>query len=90
MAAEPGAVIGVAPCDYGLDAAGTDLAPVLVVVITAVREQDTGPLAWATHLSSDGLDAVQQSEQLRHIVPVAAGQGQRQRQTASVGQEVML
>jgi hypothetical protein len=90
VAAEPGAVIGVAPCDYRLDAASTDLAPVLVVVITAVCEQDIGPLAWATHLSGNGFDAVQQSKQLRDIVPIAAGQSQRQRQTTSVGQEVML
>jgi hypothetical protein len=80
----------VASCDNGLDAAGSDLPPIGVVVIATVREQDAGPLAWTADLARDGRDTVQQREQLRDVVAIPAGQGERQWQAAGVGQEVML
>lgn len=83
-------MLGVAFGDHRLDASRADSAPVGVVVIAAIGEQDVGPLAWAAHLARERLDSIQQREQLRDVVTVTAGQRQRQRQTASVGQEMML
>jgi hypothetical protein len=58
LGAEPGAVVLTAPRDQGLDAAGPELAAVLVVVIAPVGEQSIGASARAAHLAGDRHDAI--------------------------------
>lgn len=79
-----------APGDHGLDAPCPDLAAVLVVVIAAVGEQHLRALTWAADLPRDGLHAVDQRQELGYVVAVPASQRERQRQSASVSQDVML
>jgi hypothetical protein len=90
LGAEPGAVLLTAPGDQGLDATGPELAAVLVVVIAPVGEQPIGALAGTADLAGDRDDAVDQGQQLGDVVAIAAGQGDRQRQPAAVGQQVVL
>jgi hypothetical protein len=76
---EARAVLGGAAGDDRPDAAGPQLAAVLVVVIAAVGDQAVGTLAWPPGLAADRADTVDQRQQLGDVVSVAAGQrgGQR-------------
>ena len=87
---EPGAVLLSASGDHGLDATGPELASVPVVVIGPVGEQPVGAPARTADSAGDGSDAVDQGQELGDVVAVAAGEGDRQRQPAGVGQQVVL
>ena len=90
LGAQSRAVVLTAAGDQGLDAAGPELAAVLVVVIAPVGEQPIGALAGAADLAGDRHHAVDQGQQLGDVVAVAARQCDRQRQPAGVGQQVVL
>jgi hypothetical protein len=60
--------------DDRVDAAGPQLAAVIVVVIAAVGDQAVGALAWPPGLAADRADTVDQRQQLGDVVSVAAGQ----------------
>jgi hypothetical protein len=53
-ASEPGAVLGLASCDLGLDPALPELAAVLVVVVAAISRDDVGTSARAADLAAHG------------------------------------
>lgn len=90
LSAQARAVVLTAPGDQGLDAPSPELATVLVVVIAPVGEESIGALAGTTDLARARRDAVDQGQELGDVVAIAAGQGNRQRQPAGVGQQVML
>lgn len=90
LGAQPRAVVLTAPGDPGLDAAGPELAAVLVVVIAPVGEQPIGAPARAADLAGDRHDAVDQRQELGDVVAVPACEGDRERQPAGVGQQVVL
>jgi hypothetical protein len=60
------------------------------VVIAPVSEQPIGALARAAHPAGDRDDAVDQREELGDVVAVPTCEGDRQRQPAGVGQQVVL
>jgi hypothetical protein len=60
------------------------------VVIAPVGEQSIGALARAADLAGDRHDAVDQRQELGDVVAVPAREGDRQRQPAGVGQQVVL
>jgi hypothetical protein len=72
-AAEPGAVCGLAAGDLGLDPAGAEFTPVLVVVVASVGGDLLGPTAGSSDLAPDGRDALDQRDELGDVVAVAAG-----------------
>ena len=72
-APQPGAVFGLAPSDNGLDASRSKCATVLVVVVTTVGDQLVGAQARAPDLAADRADAVDERQQLRDVVAMAAG-----------------
>jgi hypothetical protein len=72
--AQPGAVLGGAPSDDGLDAALPQLAAVLVVVVAAVGDQALGALARPSDTAADRFDGVDERQELGDVVAVAAGQ----------------
>lgn len=74
VAAEAGAVLGVAAGDPGCDAAGSEAAAVDVVVVAAVGEQRPRPATGSAWSAAHGRHAVEQFEQLGAVVAVAAGQ----------------
>ncbi len=84
VAAEPGAVFGLAACDDRLDAALPDEAAVLVVVVGAVGDQRPRSVSWAAGAAADGRHPVEQLEQLRDVVAVAAGERPGERDAAAV------
>lgn len=90
LGAQPRSVVLTAPGDQGFDAAGPELATVLVVVIAPVGEQPVGTPARAADLAGDRDDAVDQGQELGDVVAITAGQGDRQRQPAGVCQQVVL
>jgi len=83
-------VAGAAACDHGLDAALADEPAVLVVVVAAVGEQRVGTSPGSADASTDWRHPVEQRQQLRDVVAVAAGQCPGQRQAAAVYEEVLL
>jgi hypothetical protein len=83
-------VFGASAGDHRGDAELADQGPVLVAVVATVgvdlRRFAAGPSA----LAADRRDRVQQRQQLGDVVAVAAGQQHRQRDTAGVGDQMML
>lgn len=92
LASQTGAVGDAAAGDEVRDVPGAQDAPVLVVVIASVGEDHVGFLSGATNLPGDrpGVQLVQQRDQLGHVVAVAAGQRNRQRDAVGVDEQVVL
>lgn len=90
LGAQPRSVVLTAPGDQRLDAAGPKLAAVLVVVIAPIGEQPIGAPARAADFAADRHDAVDQRQELSDVVAIATGQGDRQRKSAGVCQQVVL
>ena len=91
VTAEPGALLALAASDHRFDAALPDEPAVLVVVvIAAVAEQPLGSTPGAADATADGRHQVEQRQQLRDVVAVAAGERPRQRQAAAVYEEMVL
>ena len=90
VAAEPGAVLGLAAGDHGLDAALPEQAAVLVVVVAAVGDQRVGSPSRPADAAADRRHPVEQREQLGDVVAVAAGERPGERDPAAVYEEVVL
>lgn len=92
LATEPGAVGGAPACDPMGDAASAQDAPVLVVVVAAVGEDQVGLLSRPADLAGDRArgQIVQERHQLGDIVAVAAGERDRQRDPGRIDQEMVL
>ncbi len=84
VAAEPGAVLCLAASDHGLDAALPDQTAVLVVVVAAVGDQRPRTTSRPDDAAADGRYPVEQLEQLRDVVAVAAGERPGERDAAAV------
>jgi hypothetical protein len=83
-ASEAGAVPALATGDLRFDPAGTELAPVPVVVVAAIGGESLGPAAWAADLAAHGRHALDQRDELGDIVAVAAGDRPGQRDPGRV------
>lgn len=83
-------MVGPAAADPVLEAAASQFAAVLVVVIAASGDHPLRPLTWPPPFARDRRDAVDQRQELGDVVAVAAGQRDRQRNAAGVDVEVML
>jgi hypothetical protein len=90
LGAEPAAVFCSASGDRVSDAAGSQLAAVLVVVVATVGEYAIRPLAWPAGTAAYGRDRVHERHQLRDVVAVGAGHTPGQGQAAGVGQDVVF
>ena len=90
VAAESGAVLGLATSDDRFDAALPDEPAVLVVVVAAVGNQGARSASRPADAAADGRHSVEQLEQLGDVVAVAAGERPRERHTAAVYEEVVL
>ena len=91
LGAEAGAVLGLASGDGVCDAARSQEAAILVVVIATIGQHPLGSFtrsaaAWPAYRR----DLVDERDQLRDVVAVGARHAPRQRQAAGVGQEVVL
>jgi hypothetical protein len=90
LRAQAGAVFGVAACDQWPDAEFAYQSPVLVVVVSAVREDhvraSAGPAALAPHRRH----GFQQRDELGDVVAVATGESDSERDPGPVGDQVVL
>jgi hypothetical protein len=89
-ATEAGTVFGLTTGDLGLDPSGAELAPILVVVVAAVGRDPVGASAGSAHFAAHGRDAIDQRQQLRDVVAVAAGDCPGERDPGGVYEKVML
>jgi hypothetical protein len=89
-AAETGAVLGLPAGDLWLDPAATELAPVLVVVVAAIGRDPLGPLSRPTNLAAHRRDPLDERDQLRTVVAVAARERPGERDPGRVDQEMVL
>jgi hypothetical protein len=90
VAAEPGAVLGLAACDLGCDATPAELATAAVVVVATVGAETIGAAARPAWLAADGRDTVEQRDQLGAVVAVAARDRPGKRDPRRVYEKVML
>jgi hypothetical protein len=89
-AAEPGAVLGLAAGDLGLDPSSAELAPILVVVVAAVGGDPLRPPTRAADLAAYRRHALDQRDELGDVVAVAAGHRPGERDPGRVYEKVML
>ena len=90
LGAEPAAVFAATAGDRVSDAAGSQHAAVLVVVVATVSEHAVRSLAWPTDRTTYGRDRVDERDQLGDVVAVGARHTPGQEQAASVAQEVVF
>jgi hypothetical protein len=90
FAADAGSVLGLTASDHRFDPAPADQTTVLVVVVAAIGEQPIGSSARAADAAADRRHTVEQIEQLRDVVAVAASERPSERDTASVYEEMVL
>ena len=90
VSAEPGAVFGLSASDHGFHAPLPDEATVLVVVVAAVGQQCLWPSSRPADPAAYGWHPIEQLDQLRDIVAVAAGQRPRERDATTVYEEMVL
>jgi hypothetical protein len=90
VTAEAGAALGLTSRDHRLDAALQDEAAVLDVVVAAVGDDAVGSPSRPAGTAAYGRYSVEQREQLRDVVSVAARQRPGQRQPAAVYEEMLL
>ena len=76
--------------DAGCDAALSQQATVLVVVVAAVGEQPLRPAAGAPEPAADARQCVEQGDQLGDVVAVPGGQCNGQRGAVAVDDHVVL
>ncbi len=88
--AQSGAVGDAASGNHGLDSPLPQQAPVLVKVVAAVGKQPTGPAAGTSSRATYRWDRVQQWQELRDVVPVAAGERDREWNAVTVDDQVVL
>ncbi len=72
VAAQPGAVLGLAACDFGPDPSLAQLPAVLVVVVAAVSRNPVGPSAGAADPTVHRRDRIDERDQLGDVVAVAS------------------
>ena len=90
VTADPGAVLGLAARDLGLDLALPEQPPVLVVVVAAVGGHAVGSPAGTADRAAHRRYAVDERDQLGDVVTVAAGDRPRERCSVAVDKEVVL
>ena len=90
VAAETGAVLGLAARDHRLDAALADEAPVLVVVVSAIGEQRVWSPTRAAAAATHSRHRVEQWDQLGDVVAVAARDREGERDPGCVDEEMLL
>jgi hypothetical protein len=90
VAAEPGAVPGLAASDERLHATLPGEPAVLIVVVAAVGDQHCRSTAWPADSSAHWRHSVEQLKQLRDIVAVAARERPGKRDSAGVYEEMVL
>lgn len=90
VAAEPGAMPDAAAGDLGFDPAAAELAAVFLVVVTTVSAHPVGPPARPADLPAHWWHAVDERDQLGHVMAVAAGDRPGKRDPGRVYEKVML
>jgi hypothetical protein len=90
VAAEAGAVLGLASCDLWGDSALAELAAAAVVVVAAVGADTIGSAARPANLAAHRRDAVDKRDQLGAVMAVAAGERPGERDPGRVYEKVML
>jgi hypothetical protein len=90
VAAEPGAMLGLAARDLRLDPAAAQLAPVLVVVVAAVGGNAIGAPPGPADFAAHRRHPLEQRDQLGDVVAVAARERPGERDPGRVDQEVVL
>ena len=90
VAAEAGAVLGLAAGDLGSDPALAELPAVFVVVVAAVGGNPLGPSAGAADAAAHRRDPLDEWDQLGDVVAVAAGEREGERDSCRVDEEVVL
>ena len=90
LAPEARAVLALAARDLRRDPKLPELTPVLVVVVAAVGEQPRGPSARPSDSAAHRRHALDQRDQLRDVVAVAARDRPGKRDPRRVYEKVML
>ena len=90
VATEPGAVLALAAGDLGCNPPPTELATVLVVVVSAVGGETRGSLPRAADPAAHGGDGVDERDQLGDVIAVAAREPPSEWDPGRVDQEVVL
>lgn len=87
---QPGAVVGAATGEFGVDPLAAQHPAVFVVVVGAVGVERAGAATGASAPSTHRRNRFDQWGELGDVVAVAAGQCRRERDTVPLGDDMML
>jgi hypothetical protein len=90
LSAQSRAVFGASAGDQGFHSQTPDQAPVLVVVVPAVSEDDIGAPPWTATLAPHGRHRFKERNELGDVVAVSAGQDDGERDAGGVGDQVVF
>ncbi len=90
VAAEAGAVLGLAPRDLGCDAAPSEIAATAVVVVASVGADTIGSAARPADFAAYRRDTVDERDQLGAVVAVATRERPGERDPCRVDEEMVL
>ena len=90
VAAQAGAVLGLAAGDDRCDPSLSQLPAVALGVVAAVAEELVGSAARSTDEAAHGRHSVEQWDQLGDVVAVAAGEREGERDAALVDDQVVF
>ena len=90
VAAEPGAVPGLAASDERLDPSPPKFSAVVVGVVAAIADKLVGSATRPADDPAHGRYPLDEREQLGDVVAVAAGEGAGERDSALVDDQVVL
>ena len=90
VAADTGAVVGLARGDLGGDPALLQLTPLRLVVVSTVGGDPVWSPAWSPNATTNRRNAIDQRDQLGDVVAIAARERPGERDSRRVDKEVML
>ena len=90
VAAESGAVLGLAASDERLDPSLAQQSAVSVGVVAAVGDQRFGPPARPPDAAANGGHRLHKRQQLLDVVAIGAGQAPGERDAARIDEEMLL
>ena len=90
VAADTGAVLGLATRDLGGDPALAELTPLRLVVVSTVGGDPVWSPAWSPNATTNRRNPIEQRDQLGDVVAIAARERPGERDSRRVDEEVVL
>jgi hypothetical protein len=87
---KPASMLGVSLGQHRFNSSPSQLAPMLLRIISPVSLRSLGSLSRPSHFAFDCRDRIYKRQQLRHVVRIGTGQDRRKRDASRLCNHVMF